>query len=186
MVHCKSQVAFHDGSASTASVCGVSIALMDAGVPLRKQVAGVSMGLVRNRILTDLSSLEEQLGDMNLKVAGSCEGITAVQLDLNVAGVPVDILCECLGLALNARLQILDCMEEEIIVPRYSASNEWLWPYPIVAKYCIPAQPVERVIYADGGWYECDINLVMFGHETRSRITCTEEEDGMINSTCKE
>ncbi|KAI3945130.1 hypothetical protein MKW92_007710, partial [Papaver armeniacum] len=104
-----------------------SIALMDAGVPLRKQVAGVSMGLVRNRILTDLSSLEEQLGDMNLKVAGSCEGITAVQLDLNVAGVPVDIICECLGLALNARLQILDRMEEEIIVPRYSASNEWLW-----------------------------------------------------------
>ncbi|KAI3848668.1 hypothetical protein MKX03_024481 [Papaver bracteatum] len=118
VVHCHSQVACHDGSASTASVCGVSMALMDAGVPQRKHVAGVSMGIAkevhfcstvygcRYRILTDISSLEEQLGDMNLKVAGSCEGITAVQLDLNVAGVPLDIICKCLGPALKARLQI--------------------------------------------------------------------------------
>ncbi|RZC85018.1 hypothetical protein C5167_047801 [Papaver somniferum] len=123
VVRVNSQVVCHDGSASAASVCGVSIALMDAGVPQRKHVAGVSIGLVRERstlhgsrcrILTDLSSSDEQLGDMNLKVAGSWEGITAVQLDLNVAGVPSEILCKCLGPALNTHLQIIDRMEQEI------------------------------------------------------------------------
>ncbi|KAI3901317.1 hypothetical protein MKW92_024632 [Papaver armeniacum] len=187
VVRCNSQVACHDGSASTASVCGVSIALMDAGVPQRKHVAGVSMGIAREvhccstvhgcryRILTDLSSLEEQLGDMNLKVAGSWEGITAVQLDLNVAGVPLDIICECLGPALKARLQILDRMEQEISVPRYCVSNDWYWPYPIVARYFLPAQSVDRLFNVDEEWYRFNRYGDRFERYTGSRITSIEE-----------
>ncbi|MCL7024350.1 hypothetical protein MKW94_023676 [Papaver nudicaule] len=179
------QVVCHDGSASTASVCGGSIALMDAGVPQRGHVAGVSMGLVREvpfgntehryryRILTDLSSLEEQLGDMNFKIAGSWEGITAVQLDLNVAGVPLDIIFECLGPGLKARLQILDRMEQEISVPRYCVSNDWSWPYPIIAKYVLPARPVK--LNANGRWLKCDIDAGRFERDTGSQITSIEE-----------
>ncbi|KAI3868594.1 hypothetical protein MKW92_045871 [Papaver armeniacum] len=174
-------------SASTASVCGVSIALMDAGVPQRKHVAGVSMGIAREvhfsstvhgcryRILTDLSSSEEQLGDMNLKVAGSWEGITAVQLDLNVAGVPSDIICKCLGPALKARLQILDRMEQEISVPRYCVSNDWYWPYPIVAKYFLPAQSVDLLFNVDEEWYRFNRYGDRFERYTGSRITSIEE-----------
>ncbi|KAI3848665.1 hypothetical protein MKX03_024478 [Papaver bracteatum] len=172
VVRCHSQVACHDGSASTASVCGVSMALMDAGVPQRKHVAGVSMGIAkkvhfcstvygcRYRILTDISSLEEQLGDMNLKVAGSCEGITAVQLDLNVAG---------------ARLQILDRMEQEISVPRYCVSNDWYWPYPIVAIYFLPPQSVDRLFDVDEERYRYARYGDRFEHRTGSQITSIEE-----------
>ncbi|KAI3930495.1 hypothetical protein MKW98_022144 [Papaver atlanticum] len=180
VVRVNKQVVCHDGSASAASVCGLSIALMDAGVPQREHVAGVSMGLSRKgstlhghhyRILTDLSRLEEQLGDMNLKVAGSWEGITAVQLDLNVAGVPVDIICECLGPALNARLQILDRMEQEISAPRYCVSNDWLWPYPIVAQYFLPVQHVDRLIDGHRRRFERDTRADTFEEATGSRIT---------------
>ncbi|MCL7046605.1 hypothetical protein MKW94_026407 [Papaver nudicaule] len=170
------QVVCHDGSASTASVCGGSIALMDAGVPQRGHVAGVSMGLVREvpfgntehryryRILTDLSSLEGN---------SSWEGITAVQLDLNVAGVPLDIIFECLGPGLKARLQILDRMEQEISVPRYCVSNDWSWPYPIIAKYVLPARPVK--LNANGRWLKCDIDAGRFERDTGSQITSIEE-----------
>ncbi|XP_026441136.1 polyribonucleotide nucleotidyltransferase 2, mitochondrial-like [Papaver somniferum] len=180
VVRVNSQVVCHDGSASAATVCGVSIALMDAGVPQRKHVADVSLGLLREgstlhgyryRILTDLSSSEEQLGDMNLKVAGSCEGITAVQLDLNVAGVTLDIICDCLRPALNARLQILYRMEQEISVPRYCVSNDWLWPYPIVAEYFLPVQHVDRLIDGHRRRFERDTREDTFEEATGSRIT---------------
>ncbi|KAB1209145.1 Polyribonucleotide nucleotidyltransferase 2, mitochondrial [Morella rubra] len=128
-VRVNSEVMASDGSTSMATVCGGSMALMDAGIPLREHVAGVSVGLVSEvdpstgkikdyRILTDILGLEDHLGDMDFKIAGTRKGITAIQLDIKPAGIPLDIICECLEHALKGRLQILDHMEREIKAPR--------------------------------------------------------------------
>ncbi|KAI3973474.1 hypothetical protein MKW92_000823 [Papaver armeniacum] len=128
-VRINSEVMASDGSTSMATVCGGSMALMDAGIPLREHVAGVSVGLVSEvdpstglikdyRILTDILGLEDHLGDMDFKIAGTRKGVTAIQLDMKPAGIPLDIICECLEPALKGRLQILDHMEREINAPR--------------------------------------------------------------------
>ncbi|KAF5479635.1 hypothetical protein F2P56_000442 [Juglans regia] len=128
-VRVNSEVMASDGSTSMATVCGGSMALMDAGIPLREHVAGISVGLVSEvdlstgtikdyRILTDILGLEDHLGDMDFKIAGTRKGITSIQLDIKPAGIPLDIICECLEPALKGRLQILDRMDQEIKVPR--------------------------------------------------------------------
>ncbi|KAG4914426.1 hypothetical protein JHK87_051983 [Glycine soja] len=128
-VRVNSEVMASDGSTSMATVCGGSMALMDAGIPVREHVAGVSVGLVSEldpstgeiadyRILTDILGLEDHLGDIDFKIAGTRKGVTAIQLDIKPAGIPLDIVCECLEPAHKARLQILDHMEQEINVPR--------------------------------------------------------------------
>ncbi|KAK7316457.1 hypothetical protein VNO77_35505 [Canavalia gladiata] len=128
-VRVNSEVMASDGSTSMATVCGGSMALMDAGIPVREHVAGVSVGLVTEldpstgeiidyRILTDILGLEDHLGDIDFKVAGTRKGVTAIQLDMKPAGIPLDIICECLEPACKARLQILDHMEQEINAPR--------------------------------------------------------------------
>ncbi|KAH0888231.1 hypothetical protein HID58_050660 [Brassica napus] len=128
-VRINSEVMASDGSTSMASVCGGSMALMDAGIPLRAHVAGVSVGLVTDvdpssgeikdyRIVTDILGLEDHLGDMDFKIAGTRNGVTAIQLDIKPAGIPLDIVCESLENAREARLQILDHMEREINSPR--------------------------------------------------------------------
>ncbi|GAB2269457.1 Polyribonucleotide nucleotidyltransferase 2, mitochondrial [Dionaea muscipula] len=128
-VRVNSEVMASDGSTSMASVCGGSMALMDAGIPLREHVAGVSVGLVSEvdpftgeikdyRILTDILGLEDHLGDMDFKIAGTQKGITAIQLDIKPAGIPLDIICQCLEPALKGRLKILDSMEREIKAAR--------------------------------------------------------------------
>ncbi|XVF16376.1 hypothetical protein REPUB_Repub10bG0026100 [Reevesia pubescens] len=128
-VRINSEVMASDGSTSMATVCGGSMALMDAGIPLREHVAGVSVGLVTDvdpatgeireyRILTDILGLEDHLGDMDFKIAGTRNGVTAIQLDIKPAGIPLDIICECLEPARKGRLHILDHMEQEISVPR--------------------------------------------------------------------
>ncbi|XP_031495685.1 LOW QUALITY PROTEIN: polyribonucleotide nucleotidyltransferase 2, mitochondrial [Nymphaea colorata] len=128
-VRINSEVMASDGSTSMATVCGGSMALMDAGVPLRKHVAGVSVGLISDvdpstgiikdfRILTDILGLEDHLGDMDFKIAGTKEGVTAIQLDMKPAGIPLYIICESLEPALRARTHILDHMEREINEPR--------------------------------------------------------------------
>ncbi|CAF2119652.1 hypothetical protein HID58_008639 [Brassica napus] len=129
-VRINSEVMASDGSTSMASVCGgSSMALMDAGIPLRAHVAGVSVGLVTDvdpssgeikdyRIVTDILGLEDHLGDMDFKIAGTRSGVTAIQLDIKPAGIPLDIVCESLENAREARLQILDHMEREINSPR--------------------------------------------------------------------
>ncbi|KAG4128575.1 hypothetical protein ERO13_D09G027600v2 [Gossypium hirsutum] len=128
-VRINSEVMASDGSTSMATVCGGSMALMDAGIPLREHVAGVSVGLVTDvdpetgeitdyRILTDILGLEDHLGDMDFKIAGTRNGVTAIQLDIKPAGIPLDIICESLEPARKGRLQILDHMEQEISVPR--------------------------------------------------------------------
>ncbi|KAL0331947.1 UNVERIFIED_CONTAM: Polyribonucleotide nucleotidyltransferase 2, mitochondrial [Sesamum calycinum] len=128
-VRVNAEVMASDGSTSMASVCAGSMALMDAGIPLGEPVAGLSVGLVSEtdpstgeitdyRILTDILGLEDHLGDMDFKIAGTRNGVTAIQLDIKPAGIPLDIICESLEPARKGRLQILDHMEREINVPR--------------------------------------------------------------------
>ena len=103
-----------NGSSSMASVCGSTLALMDAGVPIRKPVAGIAMGLIKEgddyTVLTDIAGVEDHLGDMDFKVAGTDEGITALQMDIKITGVTFDILRDALAQAKEARLDILGQM----------------------------------------------------------------------------
>ena len=112
-----------NGSTSMASTCGSTIALMDAGVPIKAPVAGIAMGLMMGdennyKILTDIQGPEDHYGDMDFKVTGTRNGITAIQMDVKVAGVPIKILSEALVQAEKARFQILDVIEAEISEPR--------------------------------------------------------------------
>ncbi len=115
-----------NGSTSMASVCGSTLSLMDAGVPIKAPVAGIAMGLMmegdRYQVLTDIQGLEDHIGDMDFKVAGTREGITALQMDIKIAGLSYDILAEALEQALQGRLQILDVMEATISEPRAEMS----------------------------------------------------------------
>jgi polyribonucleotide nucleotidyltransferase len=111
-----------NGSSSMATVCGGVLSLMDAGVPLSMTVAGIAMGLVkegdRYRVLTDIAGLEDHFGDMDFKIAGTDKGVTAVQLDLKIPGVGLDILSEAIDKARQARLQVLEKMKAAIAAPR--------------------------------------------------------------------
>src|SRR6202790_351883 len=110
-----------------ASVCGSTLALMDAGVPIQKHVAGVAMGLIlhgkKHAILTDIQGLEDALGEMDFKVAGTTEGITAIQMDIKVAGITIDIMREALKEAKKSRLFIIDKLKETITEPRKELSE---------------------------------------------------------------
>ncbi len=112
-----------NGSTSMASTCGSTIALMDAGVPIKAPVAGIAMGLMMGdennyKILTDIQGPEDHYGDMDFKVTGTKNGITAIQMDVKVAGVSIKILLEALDKAKQARLEILDVITKEISEPR--------------------------------------------------------------------
>ncbi|CAI5535846.1 unnamed protein product [Closterium sp. Naga37s-1] len=132
-VRVTSEVMSSDGSSSMATVCGASLALMDAGVGVREHVAGISMGLVTDvdpstgeikdyRLLTDILGLEDYLGDMDFKIAGTRRGITAIQLDIKLPGVPLPVLCAALDPALTARSRIIEHMEKELAGPRLEHS----------------------------------------------------------------
>ncbi len=122
-----SEVLESNGSTSQASICGSSLALMDAGVPLKKPVAGVAMGLVKYgeqiSILTDIQGLEDHLGDMDFKVAGTKDGITAIQMDIKISGISKQILEQALEQAKKGRLFILDKMLATISEPRKELSS---------------------------------------------------------------
>jgi len=115
-----------NGSTSMASVCGSTLALMDAGVPIKAPVAGIAMGLMMEnghyRVLTDIQGLEDHIGDMDFKVAGTRTGITALQMDIKIAGLSYDILALALEQARQARMQILDVIEGTIPAPRAELS----------------------------------------------------------------
>ena len=121
-----SEVLESNGSSSMASVCGSTLALMDAGVPITKHVAGVAMGLVlhgkKHAILTDIQGLEDALGEMDFKVAGTVDGITAIQMDIKVAGITIDIMREAMVEAKKSRLFIIDKLKETIAEPRTELS----------------------------------------------------------------
>ncbi len=113
-----SEITESNGSSSMASVCGTSLALMDAGVPIKTPVAGIAMGLVKDgdryAVLTDILGDEDHLGDMDFKVAGSSEGITALQMDIKIEGITTAIMQEALQQALQARLHILNIMNQQL------------------------------------------------------------------------
>jgi len=123
-----SEVVSSNGSTSQASVCASTIALMDAGVPIKEPVAGISIGLAKNeksgkyKILTDIQGPEDHFGDMDFKVAGTKNGITAIQMDVKIDGIDKKIIEESLDRAKDARLKILDIIKKEIPEPRKSLS----------------------------------------------------------------
>ena len=122
-----SEITESNGSSSMASVCGASLALMDAGVPIKAAVAGIAMGLVKENekfvVLSDILGDEDHLGDMDFKVAGSREGITALQMDIKIEGITREIMQEALNQAKGARLHILGVMEQAISTPRTEISE---------------------------------------------------------------
>ncbi len=117
-----SDVLSSNGSTSQASICGSTLSLMDAGVPIKAPVAGIAMGMMKDgdryQILTDIQGLEDHIGDMDFKVAGTREGVTALQMDIKLGGISYELMEEALGQARDARLQILDVMTETIPEPR--------------------------------------------------------------------
>ncbi|HUE81211.1 MAG TPA: polyribonucleotide nucleotidyltransferase [Pyrinomonadaceae bacterium] len=122
-----SDITESNGSSSMATVCGGTLALMDAGVPLKAPVAGVAMGLVMEEnkyaILTDIAGAEDHYGDMDFKVAGTQDGITALQMDIKIAGVNAQIMAEALDQAKKGRLYILGAMEKTLTAPRQAISQ---------------------------------------------------------------
>jgi polyribonucleotide nucleotidyltransferase len=121
-----SEVLESNGSSSMATVCGASLALMDAGVPTKAAVAGVAMGLIREgsevRVLSDILGDEDHLGDMDFKVAGTKRGVTALQMDIKIGGVTRDVMAQALEQAREARLHILDAMNKTIPQPKEDLS----------------------------------------------------------------
>jgi len=117
-----SEIMESNGSSSMASVCGGSLSLMDAGVPTRAPVAGIAMGLIKEgenyAVLSDILGDEDHLGDMDFKVAGTREGITAIQMDIKLQGLPPEVLSRALNQAREGRVYILDCMAEALESPR--------------------------------------------------------------------
>ena len=122
-----SEVLQANASTSMAAVCGCTLALMDAGVPIKAPVAGISIGMIEgddtHKLLVDLEALEDYMGGMDLKIAGTREGVNCIQMDTKTQGVSVDILAEGLQLAREARLQVLDVMAETIPYPRPELSR---------------------------------------------------------------
>lgn len=121
-----SEVLESNGSTSQASICASTLALMDAGVPIKAPVAGIAMGLVKEGdrvvVLTDIQGMEDHLGDMDFKVAGTRKGVTALQMDIKIAGIDKDILSQALQQAKEARLVILDHMAKTLAKPRKELS----------------------------------------------------------------
>ncbi|HEY58607.1 MAG TPA: polyribonucleotide nucleotidyltransferase [Anaerolineae bacterium] len=137
-----SEVLSSNGSTSMASVCGSTLALMDTGVPIKAPVAGIAMGLIKegNRyaVLTDIQGMEDHLGDMDFKVAGTWEGITALQMDIKIAGITREIMSQALEQARQARLFILDKMLEVIPEPRSALK-------PHAPRMIIVQIPVDKI-----------------------------------------
>tara|TARA_B100000941_G_scaffold271564_1_gene230375 strand:+ start:279 stop:2474 length:2196 start_codon:yes stop_codon:yes gene_type:complete len=146
-----SDILSSNGSTSMASVCAGILSLMDGGVPIKETVAGIAMGLILNpdgkyAILTDIQGLEDHLGDMDFKVAGSRSGVTALQMDIKVKGVTPQILSEALEQARKARLEIIDHMEETLPEPREEVSEF----APKTVKIKIPTDKIGMVIGSGG------------------------------------
>jgi polyribonucleotide nucleotidyltransferase len=139
-----------NGSSSMASICGGSLALMDAGVPVRSAVAGVAMGLVKegdkHAVLTDIAGEEDHYGDMDFKVAGTREGITALQMDIKIEGITPEIMAEALEQARQGRLHILDRMAEALAAPRSDISSY----APRIITIRVPVDKIRDIIGPGG------------------------------------
>jgi len=171
-----SDITESNGSSSMASVCGGCLALMDAGVPLQKLVAGISIGMVSNgdkyELLTDILGDEDHFGDMDFKVAGTADGITAIQLDIKAEGLRHDIMIEALQLAKTARLEILKTMTQTISSPREQLSI--YAPKLITIK--IDPEYIGKIIGPGGKM------IKGIQEQTESKIEI--EEDGTVCISC--
>ena len=167
-----SEVLASNGSSSMASVCGSTLALMDTGVPIKAPVAGVAMGLIKEEdryvVLTDIQGAEDHLGDMDFKVAGTTEGITALQMDIKIKGITAEIMRQALSQAHEARLFILDKMLEVIPVPRPELKS-------FVPRVTIVKVPVDKIgaIIGPGGK-----NIRALQEETGTKIDI--DDDGTV------
>lgn len=150
VVRVVSEITESNGSSSMASVCGTSLALMDAGVPTKAPVAGVAMGLVKEgdnfAVLTDILGDEDHLGDMDFKVAGTDAGVTALQMDIKIQGITREIMSTALSQAKDARLHILGEMSNAISSPREEMS-EWA---PTIVSFKIDPEKIRDVIGKGG------------------------------------
>jgi polyribonucleotide nucleotidyltransferase len=161
-----------NGSSSMATVCGASMALMDAGAPLKAPVAGIAMGLVKEGdkvgILTDIMGTEDHYGDMDFKVAGTEKGITALQMDIKIKGVSIDIMRQALAQAREARLHVLEKMAETIKGPRPSLS-----PYaPRFVTIKIRPEKIREIIGPGG--------KVIRGIQEKTGAKIDVEDDGKV------
>ncbi len=145
-----SDVLSSNGSTSMASVCGSTLSLMDAGVPIKAPVAGIAMGMIADEgrfvTLTDILGAEDALGDMDFKVAGTSEIVTAIQLDMKVSGMPADVLAGALQQAKEARLKVLDVMLAALPAPRDEVSDK----APRIITIHIPVDKIGEVIGPKG------------------------------------
>ncbi len=161
-----------NGSSSMATVCGASLSLMDAGVPVKAAVAGVAMGLVkegdRTAVLTDIQGLEDHLGDMDFKVAGTRTGVTSIQMDIKIQGITDAVLRQALVQARQARMEVLDIMGQAIASPRQSLS-----PFaPRIVTFKIPTDKIREVIGPGG--------KVIRGIVEQTGVKIDIEDDGTV------
>ncbi|KAL1512656.1 hypothetical protein ABEB36_002215 [Hypothenemus hampei] len=171
-----SEVLESNGSSSMASVCGGSLALMDAGVPVNSPAAGVAIGLVTRyddsntniedyKLLTDLLGIEDYMGDMDFKVAGTSKGFTAVQADVKIPGLPLRIVMEALQKASDAKRKILQIMQECIAKPRMEKKDNW----PVVEKLEVEPHKRSKLLGVGG------INLKKLFAETGVQVSQLED-----------
>ena len=170
-----------NGSTSMASVCAGTLALMDAGVPIKRPVAGIAMGMMSDakigayKVLTDIQGPEDHHGDMDFKVAGTSEGVTAVQMDVKVEGVPLKVLTEAFIQAKRARLQILGVITDAIATPRADISSR----APKILTLAVKVDQIGLVIGPGGK----TINGI---RERTGATDITIEDDGSIFITGKD
>lgn len=190
-----SEILESNGSSSQATICAGTMALMAAGVPIKKPVAGIAMGLITHEddytILTDIQGMEDHLGDMDFKVAGTHDGITALQMDIKIDGINREILKEALAQAKKARFEILDVIEKQIDKPREDVSKY----APKTEVFMINPDKIKDVIGRGGEMItkiilECsnvntvnDINAVKVDLEDDGRVIIYHTDRDVINRT---
>jgi len=164
-----------NGSSSMASVCGGALAMMDAGVPLKAPVAGIAMGLVMDEktgkyaVLSDIAGAEDHYGDMDFKVAGTSEGITALQMDIKVTGITTEVMRKALDQARRGRIHILGKMKEALASPRQTISTF----APRIVTIRIPVDKIRDVIGPGG--------KTIRGIIERTGVKIDVEDDGRVN-----
>ena len=190
-----SEILESNGSSSQATICAGCLSLMAAGVPIKAPVAGIAMGLItagdEYTILTDIQGMEDHLGDMDFKVAGTREGICSLQMDIKIKGITKEILKEALDQAKNARMEILDVMEKEIAEPRKEVSKY----APKTVTFMIKPEKIKDVIGKGGEMITkiileasnvkavTDINAVKVDLEDDGRVIIYHSDQDIINRT---
>lgn len=182
-IHVVSEIVSSNGSTSQASICGSTLSLMAAGVPIKKPVAGIAMGLMSDGdeyvVLSDIQGLEDHVGDMDFKVAGTEDGITAIQMDIKLTGLSRKILEEALEQAKAGRMHIMGKMMEAIDQPRNSLSQF----APKIKQIVIPADRIGELIGPGGK------NIKALIEETQTEIDVEEDEEqgvGLVNISCED